>query len=128
MSNVISYDLNDPAVKQKLANLPEKMLEWAFEVLMKQAELMKGIWQVIAAVDTGSYRDSVRIERGGEGLHWRQVRVRAGGYVVNPKTGRLVDYAQHLEARYHFGQAAFQQVRYVIADMIKAEVVQKASE
>lgn len=124
----LHFDLTDAVAKKKLANLPENMLEWSEEVLIKQAELMKALWQVTAAVDTGAYRDSIRIERGGQGQRWRTIKVRAGGYVVNPKTGRFVDYAGHLERRYHFGEAAFQQVRYQIADMIKARIVDKANE
>jgi hypothetical protein len=128
MSNVIRYDLSDPNIKQKLATLPEKMLEWAFEVLMKQAELMKGYAQVYVPVDTGSLRDSIRIERGGEGLHWREVRVRAGGYVTNPRTGRLVNYALHVELRSPYMRPAFEAVRPTITEMIQAEVVEKANE
>jgi hypothetical protein len=121
-------DLADSYVKEKLATLPEKMLEWAFEVLMKQAELMKGLAQVYVPVETGSLRDSIRVERGGESLHWREGRVRAGGYIVNPKTRRLVDYAVFVENRYQFMRSAYEEVKPTIADMIQAEVVQKANE
>ncbi len=124
----IKMDLADTYVKEKLAQLPEKMLEWAFEVLMRQAELMKGYAQVYVPVDTGSLRDSIRVERGGEGLNWREVKVRAGGYVRNPRTGRLVDYAVYVENRFGFMRAALEVVRPTIAEMIKAEVVQKANE
>jgi hypothetical protein len=103
------------------------MLKYAEEAVLKQAELMKGIWQVTAAVDTGAYRDSIRIERV-SGENNRIIRVRAGGYVINTKTGRIVDYAGHLENRYHFGEAAFQQVRYQIADIIKANVEANVNE
>jgi hypothetical protein len=123
----IKYDLSDTFVKEKLANLPEKMLEWAFEVLMKQAELMKGLAQVYVPVDTGSLRDSIRVERGGQSLNWRQVRVRAGGYVTNPKSRRLVNYAAVVEAKYPYMRPAFEEVKPTIAEMIKAEVVQKAT-
>jgi HK97 gp10 family phage protein len=107
------------------------MLEHAFEALLKQAELIKGLAQVYVPVETGSLRDSIRIERGGVGKGWRQVRVRAGGYVANPKTGRLVDYAKYQEfgtkyitARLFMTQA-YQEVKPTIGEMIKAEVVQK---
>jgi len=123
----IKYDLSDSYLKEKLANLPEKMLEWAFEVLMKQAELMKGLAQVYVPVDTGSLRDSIRVERGGESLNWRQVRVRAGGYITNPKTGRLVNYAAVVEAKYPFMHPAFEEVKPTIAEMIKVAVVEKAT-
>jgi hypothetical protein len=124
----IKYDLSDTYVKEKLANLPEKMLEWAEEVLLKQAELMKGYAQVYVPVDTGSLRDSIRVERGGESLHWRQIKVRAGGYVTNPKTGKLVNYAAIVEVKFPFMRPAFEEVKPIIAEMIETEVVQKANE
>lgn len=121
----IKYDLSDVLVKQKLAELPIKMLEWAEEVLIKQAELMKGLAQVYVPVETGSLRDSIRVERGGLGKFWREVRVRAGGYVTNPKSGKLVDYAVFVEAKQPFMAPAFEEVRPTIADMIRLNVAQK---
>jgi hypothetical protein len=122
----VKYDLSDSYVKEKLANLPEKMLEWAFEVLMKQAELMKDLAQMYVPVETGALRDSIRIERGGQNLNWRQVRVRAGGYVVNPKTRRLVNYAVFVEHTQPYMRPAFDEVRPTIVDMIRQSVVEKA--
>ena len=104
------------------------MLEYALEVLLNQAELMKDLWKVYIQVDTGSARDSIRIERGGEGLGWRQVSVRGGGYVVNPKTGRLVDYMAIIEAKYGAGKMAFDEVKGTIAEMIQSNVVEKINE
>jgi len=124
----ITYDFSDPALKEKLAKLPEKMLEWAFEVLMEQARLLKGLAQVYAPVDTGSLRDSIRVERGGETLNWRQVSVRAGGYITNPKTGKLVNYAVIVEQKQPYMRPALEEVKPTIAEMIKANVVQKANE
>jgi hypothetical protein len=124
----IQLDLQDPAIKAKLAELPEKMLDYAFEVLMKQAELIKGLAQIYVPVDTGSLRDSIRIERGGEGKAWRQVKVRAGGYVTNPETGRIVDYAKFQEfgTRYiYYLTRAVEEVQPTIAAMIKSGVVEK---
>ena len=127
----IQLDLMDPNIKAKLANLPEKMLDYSFEVLMKQAELIKGLAQVYCPVETGALRDSIRIERGGEGLHWRQVRVRAGGYITNPKTGKLVDYAAYQEYGtknsygYFYLTRAVEEVAPTIAGMIEAEVAEK---
>jgi hypothetical protein len=121
----INFDLGQ--VKTDLADLPEKMLEYAFEVLMSRAELMKGLAQVYVRVDTGSLRDSIRIERGGESKNWRRVRVRAGGYVTNPKTGRLVNYAAVVEQRFPYMRPAFDEVKGDIADMIRAKVVEGCS-
>jgi hypothetical protein len=127
----ITLDLTDPNVKQKLAVLPEKMLEYAFEVLMEQAHLIVGLAQIYVPVETGSLRDSIRVERGGEGLRWREVRVRAGGYVVNPKSGKLVNYARFQEegTRYIYGKfflaKAVEEVKPTIVEMLKANVVEK---
>ena len=130
----INLDVTDPAIKAKLAVLPEKMLEWAFEVMLKQAELMRDLANIYAPVETGALRDSIRVERGGEGMHWRLVRVRAGGYMTNPKTGKRVDYAKHQEfgtkhmSAQPYMQPAFEEVYPTIAAMIQALVVEKASE
>jgi HK97 gp10 family phage protein len=127
----INLDIFDPNIKTKLATLPEKMLEYAEEVLLKQAQLMRDLAKIYCPVDTGSLRDSIRVERGGSGLRWREVRVRAGGYVTNPNTGRKVDYAYYQEygTRYMvakmFMQMAYLQVQPSIEAMIKAEVAQK---
>ena len=121
----IHFDLVSGTVKQDLATLPEKMLEFAFEVMMQQAELMKGLAQIYVRVDTGSLRDSIRVERGGESEAWRRVRVRAGGYITNPKTGRLVNYAGVVESKYPFMRPAFEEVRHTIGEMIRANVVEK---
>jgi hypothetical protein len=101
----------NPAIKTDLAVIPEKMLEGAFEAILELAQLMKGYAQVFVRVDTGSLRDSIRVERGGIGMHWRQVRVRAGGYVTNPDTGRKVDYAGIVEKKYPYMRPALNQVR-----------------
>lgn len=52
----------------------------------------------LCPVDTGSLQKSIRrtayVRVAG---HIQQMGVRAGGYIVNPKTGRRVDYARHVE-------------------------------
>lgn len=126
----ISFDLYDPALKSKLAVLPEKMLDYAEEALLQQAHLITGIAQIYCPVDTGSLRDSIRVERGGKGLGWREIKIRAGGYVTNPKTGKKVDYAQYQEfgTRYISGQffltRAVEEVKPTIQEMIKNKVLE----
>lgn len=129
----IKMDLHDPLVKEKLARLPENMLEWAMDVLKRQAQLIRALAQLYVPVDTGSLRDSIRVERGGSGLMWRQISVRAGGYVVNPDTGRLVDYAKfvHDGTRFMMGtffiRQAVEEVRPQIREMIKARILEEAN-
>jgi HK97 gp10 family phage protein len=119
--------------KLSLATLPEKMMDFAMEVLLDQAHLMVGLAQMYVPVDTGSLRDSIRVERGGEGQGWRQVRVRAGGYVTNPKTGRLVNYSNFVEfgtrkmSAQPYLQPAWEEVKPQITEMLKSHVVQRCT-
>jgi HK97 gp10 family phage protein len=49
-------------------------------------------------VDTGALRKSIRKEaRARPAGYYVYIGIRAGGYVRNPKTGRLVDYALYVE-------------------------------
>jgi len=78
------------------------MLDAAWELIIQKVTLAKGLAQVYVLVDTGSLRDSILVERGGEGQNWRQIKLRAGGYITNPKTGKLVDYAKFIEEKTAF--------------------------
>ena len=130
MSNVITVEF-DPTVKDKLAVLPEKMADYAYEALMDAAHLIVGLAQIYCPVETGALRDSIRVERGGVGLRWREVKVRAGGYVTNPKTGKLVNYAIYQEGgtRFMVGQhflgKAVEDVKPQLLQMLEAGVVEK---
>ena len=114
------FDFGGGTVKQDVAAIPNKLLEGAAEAILQVAHLMVGYAQIHVRVDTGSLRDSIRVERGGESMHWRQVRVRAGGYTVNPKTGRLVDYAAIVEVRYPFMKPAWDEVQPEAQDIIRS--------
>ena len=123
-----ALDLQKGTVKQDIAEVPNKLLEGAFEAIMAAAHLMQGLAQVYVRVLTGSLRDSIRVERGGESMSWRQVRVRAGGYVVNPKTGRLVDYAVIVERKYPYMKPAWQEVRPQVEEIIRSNCLAKIAE
>lgn len=123
----LTEDFEKGTLKIALAELPEKMLDAAYEELDQQAELMKGYAQIYVRVDTGSLRDSIRKERGGIGKRWRVVRVRCGGHVTNPRTNRLVDYAAIVESKYPFMRPAWQQVCGNIEALIRRAVVSAVS-
>jgi len=114
----IKLDVNTSIVKQDIATIPNALLEGAEQAIMEAAHLMQGLAQIHVRVDTGSLRDSIRVERGGESMHFRQVRVRAGGYVTNPKTGRLVDYAVIVEIKYPYMRPAYEEVRSQVETII----------
>ena len=123
----LNFDFESGTLKQDLAELPEKMLEGAWEEIIQVVTRMKGLAQAYVLVDTGSLRDSIRVERGGQGKYWREIRVRAGGYVTNPKTGKLVDYAAIVEMKYPYMAPAWQDVCHDLIDLIKRGVMQKVS-
>ncbi len=131
MTNVIKLDLFSPTIKQDIVELPNVLLEGAFEGAMQAAYLVLGIAQIHVRVETGALRDSGRIERGGQGKYWRVIRVRFGGYKINPKTGKLVDYAWIVEIRYPFlGPAVkevYPQIRDIINRICMAEVARLRS-
>lgn len=121
----IRLDFSKGTVKRDIADIPNKLLEGAEQAILEVAHLMVGLAQVHVRVDTGSLRDSIRVERGGKGMHYRQVRVRAGGYVVNPRTGRLVDYAVVVEAKWPYMRPAWEEVRSQVEDIIRRKCMEE---
>jgi hypothetical protein len=126
MAEAINIPFNKN-VKMAVAELPEKMLEGAWDEITQVMEVMKGYAQVFVRVDTGSLRDSIRLERGGAGKGWRTIRIRAGGYVTNPRTGRKVDYACIIERKYPYICPAWHRVCHDIEALIRRGVLQRAS-
>lgn len=120
----LRFNLNT-TLKRDIAELPDKMLDAAWQEIIQVVTTMKGYAQVLVRVETGSLRDSIRIERGAEGKYWRQIRLRAGGYVTNPKTGRLVDYAVIVEKKYPYMILAWEEVRGDVENLIKRRVLQE---
>ena len=118
--NIIKLEFNQ---LDSLTALGERMKEAAVEALLQQAHVMAGLAQIYVPVDTGSLRDSIRVERGGEGQFWSQVKVRAGGYIENPKQpGHTVSYAAFVEAKQPFMAPAWAQVEPTVVDVIRARV------
>ncbi len=65
--------------------------------LKEMAEIARDLAKIYVPIQTGSLQGSIRIQSHTKtgGLH--SIGVSAGGYVTNPKTGRKVDYAAHVE-------------------------------
>jgi len=81
-------------LEDKLSNLDVKLKRALEEALEEIAEKIRDDAKDLVPVDTGSLRKSIRVEKEGE----LQVSVIAGGGgVINPRTGREVDYAGFVE-------------------------------
>jgi len=81
-------------LEEKLSNLEEKLSNALDEALNEIAEKISSDARNFAPVDTGALRKSIRIEKKGK---LRVSVVAGGGGVINPKTGREVDYAGYVE-------------------------------
>jgi len=95
------------------SNLDPELLE----ALLDSAEFMRDMAKVTQAphIDTGSLYRSIRVERTAPTRHHHQtVRVRAGGYIVNPKTRRRVDYAGYHERQYPYMQPAWEMTKPMV--------------
>jgi hypothetical protein len=119
----IRLDLTDPADRARLANLADKLKQGALEALLSQAEFMRDMAKLYVPIDTGSLQASIRVERRGY-----RIRVRAGGYITNPKTGRLVDYARIVEGKQPYMGPAWDIVRPNIVELIKVLASVRANE
>ena len=112
--------------REKLLALPDIVFEATREVIRERAQLMTGIAKVKVPVDTGSLRDSIRMQWIGRGR--RICTVRAGGYVTNPTTGKLVDYAAHVELKTPFMWPAWLEVKEGVVAAIQYMISQKVKE
>jgi len=74
-------------------SLDSKTVDGLNEVADRIVDDAKGI----VPVDTGSLQKSIRKQHHISEGHIHNIGVSAGGYVVNPKTGKSVNYASYLE-------------------------------
>lgn len=113
MADKIRLDFAKGTVKRDIAEIPNKLLEGAEEAILEVAQLMKAYAIYYVAVDWGNLRDTIRVERGGRRMYWRQVRVRAGGYPMKrgPRAGEPVNYAAIVETRQPYMKPAWREVQ-----------------
>lgn len=85
-------------VKRNFNALTRGINPAAARVLKAVAEDVKKEAKELVPVDTGALKASIRlIVTAARAGNVTRVGVRAGGYEVNPKTGKLVDYAVSVE-------------------------------
>jgi len=93
----IEWDGLDNYRRHLASTMPQAFEESALEALNKTADDARDRAKELVPVDTGSLKKSIRKERHAwPAGNITYVGIRAGGYVVNPKTGRLVDYARYV--------------------------------
>ena len=122
VGNIITIDFDKGNVKAQLAMLPEKMEKAAVEALDEGASFIVMMAKILVLVDTGTLQKTIRKERAGVGH--RTVSVRAGGYFVNPKTGKLCNYAHWVEMNYPYLAPAVLMADSYIKNLIRQRVVE----
>jgi hypothetical protein len=110
---------SDNILKLNIGEIQRQLEDKALEIMNQVADLMVGYAKVFVPVETGSLRDSIRRERANFNGDWIEVRVRAGGYIINPKTNRLVDYAAAVEAKQPYMAPAKAEVEPEITMMLE---------
>lgn len=101
-------------IKMSLAQVEEGLDPVLEEELVEMAHFMKGYAKRFVRVDTGSLKKSIRVEH----IRRLAVRVRAGGYIINPKTGKLVNYAVYVEAKYPFMRPAWEHIKDYVTQRV----------
>jgi len=112
---VIKFDMSQA--------LAEAMKEATLEVVDECADLMVWIAKLLVRVRTGTLQKTVRKERSGD-----VIRVRAGGYYVNPKTHRKCDYALIIELKYPYMKPAWRMASAGIEERIKQRAIAKVKQ
>lgn len=125
----IKLDFMKGTIEQDVAYLGQRMLEGAIAAANQVAELVLGYAQVRVHVDTGTLRDSGRVERGIGPVyslgHVVTVRVLFGGnQFTNPKTGKPCDYAAIVETKYPFLRPAWEDAKPEAIAILKRRVVE----
>jgi hypothetical protein len=116
----LTIDWERGTISQKLAKLPDEMKESAMQALDEGADFIVIMAKTKVLVDTGTLQKSIRKQRTRDQV----VSVRAGGYFVNRKTGRLCDYAHWVELNYPYLRPAVDMARSYIIGLIKSNVVE----
>jgi HK97 gp10 family phage protein len=98
LSEPVKVEIHAEKLEAFIAKLPQAIQQKAQAVFYKLAEGVRDDAKRLVPVDTGSLQRSIRIENISLPAGVIQaLRVRAGGYVTNPKSGKIVDYAAHVE-------------------------------
>lgn len=103
-------------VRLMLIRVEEELDPELQRVLLEHAEMMKMLARTYQAphIDTKSLWKSIRVEN----IRRHHIAIRSGGYIVNPKTKRLVDYAGYHEARFPFMRPAYKHVSPMLEQAI----------
>jgi len=109
---VVKFDMS--------AVLAEALKDATLEVVDEAADFMVHTAKILVRKKTGTLEKTIRKERSGD-----IIRVRAGGFYVNPHTHKLCDYALIVELKYPYMGPAWRIASMGIEEKIKARAIEK---
>lgn len=92
-----TFSFDTRRVKAFIQDLPPNMSRETYDSLYAVCEDIRDLAKALCPVDTGSLRASGRLEVISKSGIIHQIGIRFGGYITNPKTSRIVDYAAAVE-------------------------------
>ena len=107
-----------PEAMEQLNKLPEDLREVTRRILFNIMEYASNMAKIYCPVDTGTLRNSIRIEETTVGNTVGFRLVAGGRDYINPKTGRPCDYARMVEAKIPFMAPAL----YAVAPLVKQAI------
>lgn len=120
MSETVVLNYDRGTVKSDLSQLAEIARKAGVEAVSDVADRIVVNAKGLCPTRTGSLQQSIRKECVGN-----SVRVRAGGYVTNPLTGKIVDYAVFVEAKTGFMKLSLDAERDRLLDLVRQRVAEK---
>lgn len=120
MSETVVLNYDRGTVKTDLSQLSEIARQAGVEAISDVADRIVMNAKGLCRKRTGSLEQSIRKECIGN-----SVRVRAGGYVTNPLTGKIVDYAVFEEAKTGFMKLALDAERDRLLALVRQRVAEK---
>ena len=112
---VVKFDMSEA--------LAEAMKDATLEVVDECAEYMVHIAKILVRKKTGTLEKTIRKERSGD-----VIKVRAGGFFINPLTHKLCDYALIVELKYPYMAPAWRIASMGIDQKIKDRAIMKVRE
>ena len=88
----------DALMRHLEKTMPDAFDQSMTDAMEETAQLGKERARELVPVDTGALKNSIRVERFATPAGYiTYTGIRAGGYIRNPRTNKLVDYASYVE-------------------------------
>lgn len=109
-------------LQKDIATFNNNISDKAFNLILEKALRIQRLAQALVRVATGTLRSDIRVEIRTNNQDIVTIAIVAGGTQINPRTGRICDYAAIVEQKYPFMQPAFSAINSSIPSELKGLV------